>query len=129
MPRMPASRTRNSAKKYSSRCWGVALSCGLGGMADILRQRFCLCRGFPATMRPLPARATSRSAAPLPGAQGAPFRRQGMNFHEYQAKQLFAEAGIPVPPGRVARTASEAAEAAKAMGGNHWVVKAQIHAG
>ncbi|WP_332690341.1 ADP-forming succinate--CoA ligase subunit beta [Bosea sp. (in: a-proteobacteria)] len=52
-----------------------------------------------------------------------------MNFHEYQAKQLFAEAGIPVPPGRVARTASEAADAAKAIGGDHWVVKAQIHAG
>ncbi|MEO8160470.1 MAG: ADP-forming succinate--CoA ligase subunit beta, partial [Arenimonas sp.] len=52
-----------------------------------------------------------------------------MNFHEYQAKQLLAEAGIPEPPGRVARTASEAAEAAKAIGGNHWVVKAQIHAG
>src|SRR5436190_6968343 len=52
-----------------------------------------------------------------------------MNFHEYQAKQLFAEAGIPVPPGRVARTAQEAADAAKAIGGDHWVVKAQIHAG
>jgi succinyl-CoA synthetase beta subunit len=52
-----------------------------------------------------------------------------MNFHEYQAKQLFAEAGIPVPPGRVARTAQEAAEAAKAIGGKVWVVKAQIHAG
>jgi succinyl-CoA synthetase beta subunit len=52
-----------------------------------------------------------------------------MNFHEYQAKQLFAEAGIPVPPGRVARTPSEAADAAKAIGGEHWVVKAQIHAG
>ena len=52
-----------------------------------------------------------------------------MNFHEYQAKQLFAEVGIPVPPGRVARTPTEAAEAAKAIGGHHWVVKAQIHAG
>jgi succinyl-CoA synthetase beta subunit len=52
-----------------------------------------------------------------------------MNFHEYQAKELFAEVGIPVPPGRVARTPTEAAEAAKAIGGNHWVVKAQIHAG
>jgi succinyl-CoA synthetase beta subunit len=52
-----------------------------------------------------------------------------MNFHEYQAKELFAEVGIPVPAGRVARTPTEAAEAAKAIGGNHWVVKAQIHAG
>ena len=52
-----------------------------------------------------------------------------MNFHEYQAKQLFADVGIPVPAGRVARTPDEAAEAAKAIGGNQWVVKAQIHAG
>jgi succinyl-CoA synthetase beta subunit len=52
-----------------------------------------------------------------------------MNFHEYQAKELFSEVGIPVPPGRVARTPSEAVDAAKAIGGNFWVVKAQIHAG
>ena len=52
-----------------------------------------------------------------------------MNFHEYQAKELFAEVGIPVPPGRVARSADEAVDAAKAIGGDFWVVKAQIHAG
>lgn len=52
-----------------------------------------------------------------------------MNFHEYQAKELFADVGIPVPAGRVVRTADEAAVAAKALGGNFWVVKAQIHAG
>jgi succinyl-CoA synthetase beta subunit len=52
-----------------------------------------------------------------------------MNFHEYQAKQLFAEFGIPVPPGQVARTPDEAVDAAKAIGGDFWVVKAQIHAG
>ncbi len=52
-----------------------------------------------------------------------------MNFHEYQAKELFAEYGIPVPAGRVARTPDEAAEAATALGGTQWVVKAQIHAG
>lgn len=52
-----------------------------------------------------------------------------MNFHEYQAKELFAEYGIPVPAGRVARTTEEAVDAAKALGGNFWVVKAQIHAG
>jgi succinyl-CoA synthetase beta subunit len=52
-----------------------------------------------------------------------------MNFHEYQAKQLFADYGIAVPPGRVARTAEEAVDAAKAIGGDFWVVKAQIHAG
>jgi succinyl-CoA synthetase beta subunit len=52
-----------------------------------------------------------------------------MNFHEYQAKELFAGFGIPVPAGRVARTPDEAAQAAKALGGEQWVVKAQIHAG
>ena len=52
-----------------------------------------------------------------------------MNFHEYQAKELFAEYGIPVPAGRIARTAEEAVDAAKALGGDFWVVKAQIHAG
>ena len=52
-----------------------------------------------------------------------------MNFHEYQAKELFAEYGIPVPAGRIARTPDEAAEAAIALGGTQWVVKAQIHAG
>ncbi len=52
-----------------------------------------------------------------------------MNFHEYQAKELFAEYGIPVPAGRIARTPEEAADAAVALGGTQWVVKAQIHAG
>jgi succinyl-CoA synthetase, beta subunit len=52
-----------------------------------------------------------------------------MNFHEYQAKQLFAEYGIAVPAGRVARSPEEAVEAAKSIGGDFWVVKAQIHAG
>ena len=52
-----------------------------------------------------------------------------MNFHEYQAKQLFAEYGIAVPAGRVARRPEEAVDAAKAIGGDFWVVKAQIHAG
>ncbi len=52
-----------------------------------------------------------------------------MNFHEYQAKELFADYAIPVPVGRIARTPSEAVDAAKAIGGEHWVVKAQIHAG
>ncbi len=52
-----------------------------------------------------------------------------MNFHEYQAKQLFADYGIPVPPGRIATTPEQAVEAARALGGEEWVVKAQIHAG
>jgi succinyl-CoA synthetase beta subunit len=52
-----------------------------------------------------------------------------MNFHEYQAKQLFADYGIAVPAGQVARTPEEAVAAAKALGGDAWMVKAQIHAG
>jgi len=52
-----------------------------------------------------------------------------MNFHEYQAKELFAEYGIPVPPGKVASTPEQAVEAAQALGGGQWMVKAQIHAG
>jgi len=52
-----------------------------------------------------------------------------MNFHEYQAKDLFAAYGIPVPAGIVARTPLAAVEAAREMGGGTWVVKAQVHAG
>jgi len=52
-----------------------------------------------------------------------------MNLHEYQSKQIFAKYGIPVPNGRVAATADEAAQAAQALGGSVWVVKAQVHAG
>jgi len=52
-----------------------------------------------------------------------------MNFHEYQAKELFAEYGIPVPAGLVAATPLAAVEAAREMGGETWVVKAQVHAG
>ncbi|MFI4968651.1 MAG: ADP-forming succinate--CoA ligase subunit beta [Lysobacterales bacterium] len=52
-----------------------------------------------------------------------------MNFHEYQAKELFAAYGIPVPPGKVAASPEQALEAAKALGGAQWMVKAQIHAG
>lgn len=52
-----------------------------------------------------------------------------MNFHEYQAKELFAKYNIPVPNGEVARTPDEAVEAAKSLGCDMWVVKAQVHAG
>jgi succinyl-CoA synthetase beta subunit len=52
-----------------------------------------------------------------------------MNIHEYQAKQLLARFGVAVPRGRAAFTADEAVEAAKGLGGQIWVVKAQIHAG
>jgi succinyl-CoA synthetase beta subunit len=52
-----------------------------------------------------------------------------MNLHEYQSKEVFAAYGIPVPTGRVAGSADEAVEAARALGGSLWVVKAQVHAG
>ncbi len=52
-----------------------------------------------------------------------------MNIHEYQAKEIFRKYGVPVPRGQVAFTVDEAVEAAKNLGGNLWVVKAQIHAG
>lgn len=52
-----------------------------------------------------------------------------MNFHEYQAKELFAAYGIPVPRGELATTADEAVRAAEKVGGEQWVVKAQVHAG
>ncbi|WIO75491.1 ADP-forming succinate--CoA ligase subunit beta [Porticoccaceae bacterium LTM1] len=52
-----------------------------------------------------------------------------MNLHEYQGKQLFAEYGLPVSKGIACETASEAVAAAKEIGGDMWVVKAQVHAG
>lgn len=52
-----------------------------------------------------------------------------MNLHEYQAKQLFAGYGIPVLPGKAASSPEEAVDAARELGGEEWVVKAQIYAG
>jgi succinyl-CoA synthetase beta subunit len=52
-----------------------------------------------------------------------------MNLHEYQGKQLFAEYGLPVSVGFACDTPEEAAQAADRIGGDKWVVKAQVHAG
>jgi succinyl-CoA synthetase beta subunit len=52
-----------------------------------------------------------------------------MKIHEYQAKQLLREAGVPVPEGIVAKSADEAAAAFEQLGGEIAVVKSQIHAG
>ncbi|MFC3032073.1 ADP-forming succinate--CoA ligase subunit beta [Pseudoalteromonas fenneropenaei] len=52
-----------------------------------------------------------------------------MNLHEYQAKQLFAEYGLPVSEGFACDTPQEAVEAAGKIGGDKWVVKCQVHAG
>jgi succinyl-CoA synthetase beta subunit len=52
-----------------------------------------------------------------------------MHLHEYQAKQLFADFGIPVPAGQLVRESAAVSGVAAAVGGNAWVVKAQVHAG
>ena len=52
-----------------------------------------------------------------------------MNLHEYQAKQLFADYGLPVSKGVVVDDADKVAAAVKKIGGKKWMVKAQVHAG
>jgi len=52
-----------------------------------------------------------------------------MNIHEYQAKELLKQYGVAVPDGKVASTVEEAVNAAKSLGGDIWVVKAQVYAG
>jgi len=52
-----------------------------------------------------------------------------MNLHEYQAKQLFAQYGLPISAGKAVDSSAEAIAAAESMGGEKWVVKAQVHAG
>lgn len=52
-----------------------------------------------------------------------------MNLHEYQSKKLFAKYGIPILRGYPATSPAEAEDAARKLGGDLWVVKAQVHAG
>ena len=52
-----------------------------------------------------------------------------MNLHEYQGKLWFAQYGLPVSKGHAVSSAEEAVKAAETIGGNEWVVKAQVHAG
>ncbi len=52
-----------------------------------------------------------------------------MNLHEYQAKQLFREYKMPVPAGEIAWNVEEALTVAGQIGGDRWVIKAQVHAG
>ena len=52
-----------------------------------------------------------------------------MKIHEYQAKEILARYGVPVPRGNVIHAPKEAVECAKEIGEGPWVVKAQIHAG
>ena len=52
-----------------------------------------------------------------------------MNLHEYQAKKLFDDYGIPTPSGKSAQSVAEAKQCASELGGDGWIVKAQVHAG
>lgn len=52
-----------------------------------------------------------------------------MNLHEYQAKTLFKQFGLPVPVGQVASNVTDALKVAKTLGAAPWVAKAQVHAG
>jgi len=52
-----------------------------------------------------------------------------MNIHEFQAKQLFRDYGIPVPEGSPATSVSEAVAVARGIDSDGWMVKAQVHAG
>jgi succinyl-CoA synthetase beta subunit len=64
-----------------------------------------------------------------PPDHGAYNRKSAMKIHEYQGKELFRKHGVPTPRGFACFSVGEAVEAAKKLGGNVWVVKAQIHAG
>jgi succinyl-CoA synthetase beta subunit len=52
-----------------------------------------------------------------------------MKIHEYQGKDILRAYNVPIPRGQIASSPSEARQVAEALGGNRWVVKAQIHAG
>ena len=52
-----------------------------------------------------------------------------MDIHEYQAKELLSGFGVAVPPGGVAYSSEQAVYVATELGGWHWAIKAQIHAG
>lgn len=52
-----------------------------------------------------------------------------MNLHEYQAKELFASYGMPIPRGQVAQSVEDALQVASQLNTSKWVVKAQVHAG
>lgn len=52
-----------------------------------------------------------------------------MNLHEYQSRQLFTDYGIPIPAGKPAHSIQEALTNASELGGERWILKAQVHAG
>ena len=75
------------------------------------------------------AECPSRSARRPPSREVDEGRDHAMNIHEYQAKELLRQFGVPVAEGYPAFSAAEAVAAAKKLPGPVWVVKAQIHAG
>lgn len=52
-----------------------------------------------------------------------------MKIHEYQAKDILRQSGVPIPDGQVVTSPDEALKASRTIGGSKWVVKAQVHAG
>jgi len=84
-------------------------------------------------LRSLPLHSTLITAEPPAIAErfssNFNFNPKSMKIHEYQGKELLCQFGVPVPRGYPAFTVQEAVEAAQKLGGNVWVVKAQIHAG
>ena len=52
-----------------------------------------------------------------------------MDIHEYQAKEILAKFGVTVPAGALAYSPEQAAYRARELGGDRWIVKAQVHAG
>ena len=52
-----------------------------------------------------------------------------MNIHEYQAKKILAQYGVPVPRGGVAHSSTGAIYQANELGGDKWILKAQVHSG
>ncbi|MCP5149464.1 MAG: ADP-forming succinate--CoA ligase subunit beta [Ectothiorhodospiraceae bacterium] len=76
-----------------------------------------------------PAGGTAVDAARAVSSPRSATERARMNLHEYQSKGLLAEYGVPVPRGEAARTPDEARAKAASLGGDAWMVKAQVHAG
>src|SRR3546814_18215372 len=64
-----------------------------------------------------------------PRAGRTNFREDGMDIHEYQAKELLAGFGVKVPRGGLAYSPEQAVYRASEIGGQRWAVKAQIHSG
>src|SRR5688500_9270365 len=78
-----------------------------------------------ATLHSVPRHRKSAAASKIAGRA----RGSRMKIHEYQGKELLRKFGVPVPRGIVARTPEEAFNAARELGTDVVVVKAQIHAG